>query len=168
LTIFLGIIYLDSLSIRLMKYMKDSQKIEYLISLFFNTGRLINEKSNNSENMGCPVSGANHFSMLRIEVLRLIEKEEPTMKRIAEYLKIKAPSATSLINGLVHIGYIMRISDPDDRRMIKMRITDKGREYLRDGMKNMAEKIKEVLSKLKQDKIDNFIKIMEDINNAYK
>ena len=151
-----------------MKYMKDSQKIEYLISLFFNTGRLINEKSNNSENMGCPVSGATHFSMLRVEVLRLIEKEEPTMKRIAEYLKIKAPSATSLVNGLVQIGYIKRISNPNDRRMVKMKITDKGRGYLKNGMKQMAEKIKEVLSKLKQDKIDNFIKIMEDINNAYK
>jgi len=148
--------------------MKNSQKIEYLMSLFFNTGRLIKEKSGQIDTPGCPVMAGSHYSMLRVEVIRLIELEEPTMKRIAEYLNIKAPSATSLVNGLVHTGYIKRISSPDDRRMVKMKITDKGREYLKDGMKHMTEKIKEVLSKLKQEKIDNFIKIMEDINNAYK
>jgi DNA-binding MarR family transcriptional regulator len=148
--------------------MKDSQKIEYLISLFFNTGRLIKEKHGNDEGIGCPIIHGSHFSMLRVEVIRLIEIEEPTMKRIAEYLHIKAPSATSLVNGLVQIGYVKRISDPNDRRMVQMKITDKGREYLKDGMKHMTEKIKEVLSKLKKDQIDNFIKIMEDINNAYK
>lgn len=148
--------------------MKNSQKIEYLMSLFFNTGRLIKEKSGNITGTGCHVIEGGHYSMLRVEVIRLIELEEPTMKRIAEYLNIKAPSATSLVNGLVHTGYIKRISNPDDRRMVKMKITDKGREYLKDGMKQMTEKIKEVLSKLKQDKIDNFIKIMEEINSAYK
>jgi DNA-binding MarR family transcriptional regulator len=148
--------------------MKDSQKIEYLISLFFTTSRLIKEKSNNNGNTECPAFHGNHFSMLRVEAIHLIEKEEPTMKRVAEYLHIKAPSATSLIDGLVQVGYIKRVADSKDRRMVQLKITDKGKEYLKDGMRQMSEKIKEVLLKLKKDQIDNFIKIMEDINEAYE
>ncbi len=148
--------------------MKESQKIEYLISLFFDTGRLIKEKSNNSEDLNCSSIHKSHFSMLRIEAIVLIEKEEPTMKRLADYLHIKAPSATSLVSSLVKVGFIKRLANSNDRRMVQMKITDKGREFIKDGSKQMTEKLKEVLSKLKQDQIDNFIKIMQDINSAYK
>lgn len=146
----------------------DQKKIEYLITLFFNTGRLIKDKSCKNENVSCISTPHSHFSMLRLETIQFIETEEPTMKRIAEYLHIKAPSATSLVNGLVKMGYIKRIDDSKDRRTVRMLITDKGKKFLKDGLKQMTEKLKEVLSKLKQEQIDNFIKIMQEINNAYK
>jgi len=145
---------------------EESKKIEYLISLFFNTGRLIKEKSCNNLN-GMSIH-KHHFSMLRIEVIQLIKDEQPTMKRIAEYLHVKAPSATSLINSLVKAGYIKRIKDSHDRRMIQMRITEKGDQFLKDGLKQMTKKLKEVLLKLRQEQIDNFIQIIEEINNTYK
>lgn len=145
---------------------EESKNIEYLISLFFNTGRLIKEKS--ADNFDCMSVHKHHFSMLRIEVVQLIKDEGPTMKRIAEYLHVKAPSATSLINGLVKAGYIKRINDPNDRRMVQMRITKTGEQFLEDGLKQMTDKLKVVLLKLRKDQIDNFIQIMLDINNIYK
>lgn len=141
--------------------MKDPKKIEYLISLFFNTGRLIKERSCNSKDI-------NPISMLKLEAIRLIEVEKPTMKRIAEYLNIKAPSATSLINGLVKVKDVKRITNPNDRRVVQMIVTDKGKKFLKNGLKQMTEKAKEILLKLKQDQIDNLIQIMEEIKNAYK
>ena len=141
--------------------MKDPKKIEYLISLFFNTGRLIKERSCNSKDI-------DPISMLKLEAIRLIEVEKPTMKRIAEYLNIKAPSATSLINGLVKVKDVKRITNPNDRRVVQMIVTDKGKKFLKNGLKQMTEKAKEILLKLKQDQIDNFIQIMEEIKNAYK
>jgi len=141
--------------------MKDPKKIEYLISLFFNTGRLIKEQSCHNEDI-------DPISMLKIEAIRLIEKEKPTMKRIAEYLHIKAPSATSLINGLVKMEYVKRVADPNDRRVVQMIVTDKGKNFFKKGVEQMNEKLKEVLLKLKQDQLDNFIQIMEEIKKAYK
>ncbi len=145
-----------------------TKKIEYLISLFFNTGRLIKEQSCNNINSDRVSIHHHHFSMLRIEVVQLIEIEKPTMKRIAEYLHIKAPSATSLIGGLVRAGYIKRKTDPNDRRRTQMIVTDRGKDFLRDGLKQMTEKLKEVLSRLKKEQVDNFIQIMEEINRSYK
>lgn len=145
-----------------------NKKIEYLISLFFNTSRLIKEQSCSNKNLKPTSIHHQHFSMLRIEVVQLIEAERPTMKRIAEYLHIKAPSATSLVNGLVKAGYIKRMTGEKDRRMVKMIITNKGKDFLKDGLKQMTEKLKDVLLKLDQKQIDNFIKMMEEINNVYK
>ncbi len=141
--------------------MKYPEKIEYLISLFFNTGRLIKDHSCHSEDI-------DPISMLKIEAIRLIEAEKPTMKRIAEYLHIKAPSATSLVGGLVKMDYVKRISDPNDRRIVQMIITDKGKIFFEKSVNHMNEKLKEVLLKLKQDQVDNFIQIMEEIKKAYK
>ena len=154
-------IYLDCLNIRVMNKIKNPKKIEYLISLFFNTGRLIKEKSCNNEEI-------DPISMLKIEAIRLIEAEKPTMKRIAEYLHIKAPSATSIINGLVKMGYVKRTTDSNDRRVVQIIITNKGKSFFKDRLEQMNEKVKEVLLKLKQNQIDNFIQIMEEINSAYK
>lgn len=151
-----------------MKKIEKSQKIEYLISLFFNTGRLIKEQSCRNKNLKPTSIHHQHFSMLRIEVVQLIEKEKPTMKRIAQYLHIKAPSATSLVNGLVKMGFVKRVINPKDRRIVEMVITDRGKDFLKDGLKQMTEKLKEVLLRLDQKQIDNFIKMMEEINNVYK
>jgi|GEM_PF-1598410 len=143
------------------------KKIEYLISLFLNTGRLIRGQSSPGD-VGCVLMHKHHFSMLRVEVVQLIKDEKPTMKRIAEYLHIKAPSATSLINGLVKANHVKRITDQNDRRMVHMVVTKDGEKFLEDGLKHMTEKLKVVLLKLKKGQIDNFIKIMLDINNTYK
>lgn len=147
---------------------KDSKKIEYLISLFFNTGRLIKEQSSDVGNIDCTAIRKHHFSMLRVEVIQFIRDEKPTMKRIAEYLHVRASSATSLINNLVKAGYIKRTTDPNDRRMVQIIITKKGEKFLEDGLKQMTEKLKVVLLKLDKDKIDNFVQIMLDINSIYK
>lgn len=106
--------------------------------------------------------------MLQLEALRFIEAERPTMKKIAEYLHIKAPSATSLVNNLVKNSYVKREEDRSDRRVVLMKITNAGRTYLKDGYDRMTENTKQVLMKLKKNQIDNFIQIMEEIKNAYK
>ncbi len=145
-----------------------NKKIEHLISLFFNTSRLIKEQSCSNKNLKPTSIHHRHFSMLRIEVVQFIETEKPTMKRIAEYLHIKAPSATSLVNGLVKAGYVKRTTDGKDRRMVQMIITNKGKDFLKDGLRQMTEKLKDVLLRLEQKQIDNFIKMMDEINNVYK
>jgi DNA-binding MarR family transcriptional regulator len=139
--------------------MEHRQKIEYLITLFFTTDRLIREKSQGE--------GLDPLSMLHLEVLRLIDAEGPTMKRIAEHLRIKAPSATSLVAGLARSGLVARVKDRGDRRVVRMRTTARGKRSLKEGSQRIVAKTKEIISHLKQKQIDDFIKIMEEIEAAY-
>ena len=146
---------------------EDLKKIEYLISLFLNIGRLIRGQSSPG-GVNCVFAHSHHFSMLKVQVVQLIKDEKPTMKRIAENFHIKAPSATSLINGLVKAGYVKRIIDKNDRRKVQMVTTKEGEKFLKEGQKHMTEKLKVVLLKLKKGQIDSFIKIMLDIKSTYK
>lgn len=140
--------------------MNTAKKIEYLLSLMWNTGRLIKEVS--------PCEGPDPMSMLQIETLRLIKEEKPTMKRISEYLRVKAPSVTPLINGMGKKGYVTKKQSTDDKRITHLIITKDGEKFLADGMQTMLLHMKKILSTLTEEQITNFIAIMEQIQNAYK
>ncbi|MDD4989124.1 MAG: MarR family transcriptional regulator [Candidatus Pacebacteria bacterium] len=69
---------------------------------------------------------AMHFTFSQIETLRFIfEKKNPTMKNIADYLSISAPSATSMIESLANKKLITRKVDSKDRRTVRIVITPK-------------------------------------------
>jgi DNA-binding MarR family transcriptional regulator len=77
-------------------------------------------------------------------VLRFVEKNSSTnVKSIAETLNITSSAATQLIDGLVDNGYLVRQSDPDDRRVIALSLTDKAsklfKEFKEQGLRKMTE-----------------------------
>ena len=70
-------------------------------------------------------------SISQLETLQFVsEHDSPTMRDLAAYLKVKAPSATSLINELVRARMISRHGDPNDRRQVRLAITQKGEKEL--------------------------------------
>ncbi len=140
--------------------MVNNKKIEYLVSLFFTTGRLMREKTSAKRSI-------DPASMLKIETLRLIALEKPTMKRIAEYLRVRAPSATSLVDSLVKADMVKRVPSSKDRRIINMQITNKGESYLNKGLRQATVEMSEMFSRLSDRQIDGFIKVLEEIRSAY-
>lgn len=139
---------------------REDKKIEYLISLFFNTGRMIHERSR--EDTVDPIS------MLKVEALRAIAEQRPTMKVLASYLRVTAPTVTSLVNTLVRGGYCSRIPDEHDKRSMYLEITPKGKIFFEQGLEKASRHAKEILSSLQPESIDSFIHIMEDIKKAYE
>ena len=70
-------------------------------------------------------------SISQLEALQFVsEHTSPTMRDLASYLKVKAPSATSLINELARARMISRHGDPNDRRQVRLALTQKGEKEL--------------------------------------
>ena len=53
------------------------------------------------------------------------------MKHLAHCLLVKSPTATSFVNRLVKAGLIKRVADPKNRKLVRLRITAKGKAYLK-------------------------------------
>ena len=69
---------------------------------------------------------------LRIETMKFIaDSDEPKMKDVADYLSITAPSATTLIGGLMKSGFVVSATDKRDRRTSRLALTAKGKNELR-------------------------------------
>lgn len=90
-------------------------------------------------------------------------RKEPSMKDIAEDLRITSPGATMIVDKLVESKDIDRIHDPDDRRVIRLRMTAKGNAVLDKGMKVIKECLDEMASVLTKDEATKFSAILEKL-----
>lgn len=128
------------------------------ITLIFSVSRQIKEKYRDERKKS--ISG------MQLETLRYIKEKKPLMKEIADYLCIAPPSATSLIGHLAKAGFAKRIHDNEDRRIVRLCITESGKKELRSGEERIAERMKEVLSALSGKEKENLVKILQKITEA--
>lgn len=140
--------------------MTDKRNIERLISLLFKTERAIRESQRGSD--------IDHDMMLRCTALRVIADESPAMKRVAESLRIKAPSATALVQGLVKAGYVRRKPGKSDKREVCMTITAAGKKYLDTCTKAFSKRLEQALAPLSDSQIKSFIEILDRIKSEYE
>ncbi|AZK44521.1 MarR family transcriptional regulator [Erysipelothrix piscisicarius] len=67
------------------------------------------------------------LSMTEIHALESIQKSKSKMMRdVAEALRITQGTLTTTINRLSQKGYVLREQDENDRRVYRLRLTDKG------------------------------------------
>jgi len=136
-------------------------KINYLISLMFNTGRLIYRQSQEKDRPDL-------FSFLQLEVLNyVIENKKPLMKDVANFLCITPSSATSLINRLVKAGMLKRHFDKNDRRVIRLSVTAQGCKTFKQEFRKSSLRLRRILMKLNNKERENLIRIFQKLQKIY-
>jgi len=88
-------------------------------------------------------------SFMHVKTLGIVDRlSEPSMSQVADELKITSPGATMVVDRLVESGELERMSDPSDRRVIRLKITDSGKKVLKEGVHVVRACIDKRLSKL--------------------
>lgn len=132
-----------------------------LISQIFSVSRLIRESAKDREKI-------DPFSYLRLEALRYVsERKNPSMKDISDYLCITPPSATSLVNGLVKAKHLERLYDKDDRRIVRLAITQSGKKKLEAGFRDITKRMEKILSNLEEKERRDLIRILQKLHRVY-
>ena len=57
-------------------------------------------------------------------VLRAVAAEQPTLTRLAELLGVSKQAASKLVDDMVELGYLERLSDRSDRRRTRLCLTE--------------------------------------------
>jgi len=113
-----------------------------LASLFFTTRQIIRSKLP-SDGSSDPNAWHQH------ETLRYIgEQGNPTMQDVAQYVRVKAPSATSLIAHLASRGLVSRRKEARDKRVVRICLTERGKKELRAYEKRCVTTMQKVFSEL--------------------
>lgn len=93
---------------------------------------------------------------------------ESKMTDLARFMNVTTAAMTGLIERLVRDGYAARISDPRDRRVVKIKLTAKGSSIV----KNMIEKRKRMTMKIfgmiSQKEREEYLKILMHIRDHLK
>lgn len=86
-----------------------------------------------------------------------------TVTEIANYLEITLSAVTSLVDKLCKTGLVMRFRNDEDRRVVFMKLTEKGEKVLGHIDENKNRLFEKVISILSIEEINNFFGTIEKI-----
>lgn len=101
--------------------------------------------------MAC-VKDDEHVNWLQIHSLAFIaEHEGITMKELADRMQVSPPSATSFVGRLVKLQYVERVTDAENRKLVRLKVTPVGREIVGRKLDEKRQKLRHMLSHLSGD-----------------
>lgn len=98
------------------------------------------------------------------QTLIILKKYEIlSISEIRTIMKIKKQNMTYIINNLEKKEFIKRFPDINDRRLVKIKITNEGKEFLNQWQKNALVDMKNNLSTLRNDDLELLLNSIQSI-----
>ncbi|WCB95881.1 hypothetical protein DSM104299_04632 [Baekduia alba] len=72
-------------------------------------------------------------------VIRAVHAERPTVNRLAELLGVTKQSASKLADDMIRAGFLERAPDPDDRRRVRLTLSDRGNAVRLSALRTSAK-----------------------------
>ena len=93
-------------------------------------------------------SSASELTLAQLHCVIAINDTSPSMAEIANELELSMPTITVTIDKLVKLNYVVRKTDPSDRRVVRVTLTTQGKKITQKMRDQKAEIIKSAISKL--------------------
>jgi len=92
------------------------------------------------------------------------EDQEYTMGELSKNASVTMPSMTEMIDGLERDGIVERWRDSEDRRVVKVHLTEKGKEMRRKFMMRRRNEFKNIFGKLSKEERDDLVNALEKVS----
>jgi DNA-binding MarR family transcriptional regulator len=101
------------------------------------------------------------LTMLQMQALTFIKGTgKATMSELAEELGITAASTTSLVDRLIKAEWVLRVSDPDDRRHVRLSLPPARQQKLSQIMERKMDRVSETLDHLSAEDLKELGRIL--------
>ncbi len=97
----------------------------------------------------------------------LLMKGKLQMKDLVTVLEKDKSTITALVNKLVKLGYVKKSSDPDDKRVSYISLTQKGKSFRPDFMEISKKLRKQAYRNITDDEKDTLFKLLNKINENF-
>jgi DNA-binding MarR family transcriptional regulator len=102
--------------------------------------------------------GGASLSLVHIQVLVALEAEGPLpMRVLAERMDVSQASATGIVDRMEQRGLVERRRDDDDRRVVRVALTDVGRDTMGGFAAERRERLAQILDELTDEEINGFL-----------
>jgi len=113
------------------------------------------------------LSGARLSILLRLYGDELMGRSEGTTPTFLSHLqRVNKNTISSLIRGLEEQGLILRENDPADRRIYRLRLTDTGRNLIKEQAPRMIRVMNEVPSELTVEEQKQLVSLLEKLSHS--
>jgi DNA-binding MarR family transcriptional regulator len=96
-----------------------------------------------------------------MSVLLATSSEPMTMGELGQAADVPLSTATRLVDMLVEHGYVERLSDPDDRRVVRVRLTKTGTDLYQTIEQLIQRRIALVLHRFSVDECETLLRLMK-------
>ena len=87
-----------------------------------------------------------------------------TMTELANFARMPKQQMSKLVDKLVEGGFAERLSDPDDRRVIRVNLTDAGRERSKCDLEEMRSAICWIFSQMGERRTREFVDLLSEFS----
>jgi DNA-binding MarR family transcriptional regulator len=109
----------------------------------------------------CDELTRSEYELLVMLVMKIAEDNKAlTVTEISNLLQITPAGVTHLINPLEEAGFIQRLNDPNDRRVVLIGLTDKGTEMAEGLIAEVQEKLIGLVNHLGEEDSKTLIRLM--------
>lgn len=101
-----------------------------------------------------------------ISQLRLMLENEPegvALKDLASRMQMTIPAASIMVDTMVTKGYMLRTPNPDDRRAVRIKLTEKGEELFNEVYARFHDEIDRRAQVLSEEELKAFASIVEKL-----
>jgi DNA-binding MarR family transcriptional regulator len=106
-------------------------------------------------------------SMAHLHLMSMLDRHgELPMSRVAELLGVSDSNATGLIDRMEEHGFVERGRHPDDRRVVLVRVSDRGRQILADVEILRDDLIVRILGRLDTPRLERLALALDDVGSA--
>jgi DNA-binding MarR family transcriptional regulator len=109
------------------------------------------------------------FYRVKITIPQIIVLEnifrqgELKMTDLAHALNVTTAAVTGLCDRLVRDGYADRVSDPDDRRVVKIKLTAEGKRIAKHVLEQRKKAMIKMFGMVSQEERESYLSILEHI-----
>lgn len=138
--------------------MDNLKKINDILVTLFNVVLKLEEKAIQGSTRG-------DLSITEIHTLVAIGQGRPkTMSQVANSLKVNVSTLTTAINKLVKKGYVNRFRIPEDRRIVKIELTQNGKDAVAEHEGFHMAMIADAIAQIPESEVETFITSLNNIN----
>lgn len=105
--------------------------------------------------------------MTHVHVMWLLEHHgDLHMGHLAEFLDVSMSNATGIVDRMEERGLVERVRNPDDRRVVEVRLAPAGRVALETIEAVKQDRLRDILSRLSPDQITRVAAALGDLRTA--
>lgn len=95
----------------------------------------------------------------------LFKKTESKMKDLAQFMGVTTANMTGVVDRLIREGYVLRTYEPKDRRVIKIKLTNRGARLVKKINQQRRQMIIEIFGKLSKEERQDYLRILTHIRD---
>lgn len=103
-----------------------------------------------------------------ITILTINEIGKGKVSLVSKRMGISAPTITGLVDRLLRNGYVERVRDTEDRRIVFVKVTKKGKVFIGKFKKIIQKRWRQILVHLSESERKEYIRILKKLIKAFE